>query len=71
MKIKDLWLWRFDKDPYEGCSIICPECKETSPHAEWSESEVGCELCGEHTAIKCPKCDERFDHVDSETFQII
>ena len=29
-----------------------------------------CEDCGDHSALVCPKCDERFDHVWGPTFRI-
>lgn len=41
----------------------CPECKEWSLQSEWIETEVPCEDCGSHAAIKCPKCDEDIDTV--------
>lgn len=66
MKIDEFWM--FDHDEFspelkEGCSIECPECKEFSHHNEWVEAEVGCEDCGSHAAMKCPKCDVYFDGV--------
>ncbi len=73
MNIKDLSdSWDFEpiENLKEGCEILCPECLTWSLHTEWRESSVGCELCGEHYAIKCPECDERFDHVwNSEPFE--
>lgn len=68
MLIEDLSSWDFPVDPFEGCEIQCPECKEWSNHNDWIESSVYCELCGDHSAIQCPKCDERFDHVWSPKF---
>jgi hypothetical protein len=37
----------------------CPECG----HKVWKESYVSCEDCGDHTAVECLNCFERFDHV--------
>lgn len=39
----------------------CPECKKRVTF-EGGHS-VGCEDCGEHSAVMCPKCGEYFDHV--------
>lgn len=44
-------------------SVRCPECGVTTSADEWTESVVGCEVCGEHSAIRCPKCGEDFEHV--------
>jgi uncharacterized protein (DUF983 family) len=71
MNIEDLnFLWEFNKPIYEGCEIECPECKEYSLHTDWIETEVGCEDCGSHSAIQCPKCDEPFDHCRYIIFNI-
>lgn len=43
--------------------LFCPKCEEASPLGEWSDCEVGCELCGTHDGVKCPKCGESFEHV--------
>ncbi|GAF83898.1 unnamed protein product [marine sediment metagenome] len=71
MNIEDLSLWEFNEDPYVGCRIQCPECEKWTHHVMWSESEVGCEDCGSHTALKCPACDERFGHVKGPIFKVI
>ncbi len=68
MKIEDFCLWDFEPDLFEGCEIFCPDCKDWSSHEEWSEGEIGCELCGSHSALICPKCDEYFDHVHGPLF---
>ena len=72
MKIEDLALWDFTEEPYEGCFIRCPDedCGEISHHENWVESKVGCEICGSHKALMCPKCEECFDHVWSPTFEV-
>lgn len=41
----------------------CPECGEFSDPDTWEETEAGCEDCGTHDALRCPRCDEIFDHV--------
>lgn len=44
--------------------IECKECGELSTIEEWGKGqgvEVGCEDCGSHAAIKCPKCEEFID----------
>jgi len=46
-----------------GKHWLCPECNNKSPIADWRETEVPCEDCGEHNARICPKCGESFDHV--------
>ena len=66
MQIDDLDLYNFKPDVQEGDEIQCPECEEWTPHTEWTEGEVGCEDCGEHMALICPKCEARNDHVYSE-----
>lgn len=70
MNIKDLKPWDMKPQPTEGCEIKCPECRKWSKHTEWIESEVDCEDCGSHSAIRCPKCDEDFDHVWSKEFMV-
>lgn len=72
MKTEDIsgwWIVKPEENLKEGCELKCPECGEWANHNNWDESEVGCEDCGEHMAIKCPNCDERFDHVWSPTFE--
>jgi len=44
----------------------CPHCMKTSPLDEFDETEIGCEDCGSHEALKCPKCDELIDLVYNE-----
>ena len=41
----------------------CPECKYELTEEEASKDDcwVGCEDCGEHPAVKCPKCEELID----------
>lgn len=67
--IKGTWIVEPIEKLIDGCELQCPECSEWVNHKDWLESEVYCEVCGEHTALKCPECDERFDHVWSKTFQ--
>ncbi len=58
--------WLIEPEPIEGCEIKCPECNEWSNVSDWAETEVGCEDCGSHEAIGCPKCGEEIDHVYSD-----
>lgn len=46
--------------------IKCPECGEVTNEKEWTESEVGCEDCGSHSAMQCPECGHRIDMVFSD-----
>ena len=48
----------------ETFKIKCPKCgfRETDVE-KFADTEVGCEDCGTHTAIKCPKCERYFEHV--------
>jgi hypothetical protein len=44
--------------------LKCLECGEWSNDADWIDTEIGCEDCGEHMALlKCPKCEEIIDKV--------
>lgn len=52
----------------DGCELECPVCKEWSNHSLWIETQVFCELCGDHFAIGCPSCEERFDHTENDIF---
>ena len=70
MNSKEMCWWDFNADINDNSKIKCHECKEVSSISEWTESEVYCELCGEHSAIKCPKCDERFDMIGSPVFEV-
>lgn len=69
MKAKEAWAWEFTQELSNSSEVRCPDCKEWSPLAEWNESEVFCEDCGDHAAMQCPKCEERFDHVHGPTFE--
>ncbi len=60
MEVDDL-CW-FDL-PAGLVEIHCPECGCVSMVSDWKEASVSCETCGEHDAIECPECYERFDHV--------
>ena len=44
----------------------CPWCGEESLKNEWEETEVGCELCGSHDALRCPRCKEDVDLIYSD-----
>ena len=53
---KELWF-------PESLMWVCPECREATPSFQWEETEVNCEDCGSHLAVRCPECGEAFDHV--------
>lgn len=36
--------------------LRCDDCDLLSPAAAWSRGFVGCETCGDHSAIMCPWC---------------
>ena len=68
MKADDFnFLWNIEA--YEGCEVECPECKEWSKIEDWRETELYCELCGDHAAAVCPECDVAFDHVWGPRFE--
>lgn len=69
MKLGEFWLWSFDPELSLESEIRCPECGVWTFYEEWAQTEVGCEDCGSHDALKCPKCGECFDHVSSATFE--
>ena len=58
--VDDLWAYDVPRGIVE---IHCPECGIVSMVSEWKETTVGCEDCGEHDALECPECEERFDNV--------
>lgn len=43
--------------------LRCKECGEVSFRKEWDDTEVGCEDCGSHPAIRCPKCGDDIDTI--------
>jgi hypothetical protein len=49
--------------------IECPECEEWSPLSDWRAAYVGCEICGEHDAIACPRCNWGVDSVIKPTLR--
>lgn len=70
MTVKETWAWKFTALVTDSCAIRCPDCGELSPLADWQESEVCCEDCGSHAAMKCPRCSAKFDHVWGPTFEV-
>lgn len=61
-------LWDFEPGLTETSEIFCPECKEYSHWQDWAITEVGCEDCGTHDALRCPECEETFDHTRELVF---
>jgi acetyl-CoA carboxylase beta subunit len=53
----------------ENCLLKCPDCRKWTSHKDWVECTVYCKTCYEHTAIECPNCGVRFDHVWSPVFK--
>ena len=51
-------------EPNYGFKLECPKCgfKETDEEHFINTIEP-CEDCGSHSAIACPECDERWEHV--------
>jgi len=43
--------------------LACSTCgfKETEEET-FDDTEISCELCGSHSAIRCPECGETYDH---------
>lgn len=67
------WTFHRNGEPtrvLEGDLIRCSACGEWSHHGGWKEVDVYCEVCGEHAAIRCPKCGEDFDHVWAPAFEV-
>lgn len=70
MTPQQTYLWRFDQPLREHSRILCPSCSVASDLSLWTQGEVECDLCGSHLAMKCPECEEEFDHVWSDTFEV-
>ena len=70
MKIEDLDMFDMEPPPFDGCEILCKYCDEWSSHTEWPETEIPCEDCGEHYAMKCPKCNEVQSSVSSDILKV-
>lgn len=72
MEIKDInCLWYVEPVELfvEGCEIKCTECGEWANHEDWEETEVYCEDCGSHTAMRCPNCAAAHDHIHHSGFE--
>ena len=67
----NFYCFEFSAELKPSSKIQCPECEKFSLATEWAHSEIGCELCGSHSAIVCPECDEHLDHVWTDTLVII
>lgn len=64
MTIERSSTWDLEPQPKsEHDLVLCSVCQAYSPLAEWGETDVPCEFCGDHSAMKCPQCDHAFDHV--------
>ncbi|MCJ2114179.1 hypothetical protein MKK64_23710 [Methylobacterium sp. E-025] len=51
------------RDPNAELGYVCPECKAWSSVTLWKDTEVLCDECGTHGAIRCPLCEEDVDTV--------
>jgi ribosomal protein S27E len=49
-------------------NVKCPSCLETSPATEWEDTDIYCEDCGDHAAVRCPKCEEVFDTISTTSW---
>lgn len=63
--------WQFDKPVDKNSSIECPECKQVSKLIYWTEVDVYCETCGDHSGLACPLCDEATDYVWAKPFKVV
>lgn len=70
MTADEAYAWQFSALLTDDSVILCPECQIWSRLANWTETEVGCEACGSHDAMRCPECGHAFDHVWSPTFEV-
>ena len=52
----------FTAFPSEGI-VECPHCRQATDVAAWTDCEPYCEDCGTHAGIRCPACEQCFDHV--------
>ena len=71
MDINYLEGFKFNKEPYEGCSIKCAECGNSNNYTEWKEIELGCEECRTHDGLECPICGECYDYVWGPILEVI
>lgn len=56
---------------YQSTPLQCPSCKVVGMGSAWTETEVGCEDCGSHPAIKCPFCEECVDWVYTSPDELV
>lgn len=61
--------WEFTPPLSIDSEIRCSECNVFSHYSQWGKTEVYCEDCGSHSAIRCPNCLEDFDHVYCNSFE--
>ena len=68
MNAEDTGSWKFSMAgekviAFDLSDVRCNECMEFSPISEWIEGSVGCDDCGDHSTMECPKCGYEEDHV--------
>lgn len=72
MKAGDCGLWTFKWEPvHDDDQVKCPHCNTWSPLADWTEGFVGCDSCGDHSAMECPVCGEGVDHVHQSSEPLV
>ena len=69
INLHDFSHWNFKPPLTEESSILCPKCEKYTKLEFWETANSPCEDCGDHDAIKCPKCGERFDMLEDVTFK--
>lgn len=47
----------------------CKECGKNIIKKNWIQTEVGCEDCGDHPAVRCPNCESTFDIIFDEEYR--
>jgi ribosomal protein S27E len=52
-----------DRPVEESDLIYCEDCEQHVPVVKWEETEIGCELCGEHSGIRCTECFNALDFI--------
>lgn len=70
LDLDNLQFWLFSQPVTETSDIECEDCQTYSPVLEWTRGEAGCEDCGTHDAIICPKCGSALDHVYTKTLNV-
>ena len=70
MTIENLHRWKFTPEPFDGCELHCPACRQWSSHHEWGSFTPPGADGGAPLALTCPRCEAHFDHRSSPTFAV-